>query len=49
MIFSATHYLELHNAISFSNDVTFYQVKLLMWINAQTISLTFVSEKGDIQ
>ena len=38
MIFDTTYYLELHTAISFSIfDAIFYQVKLLMFYNTQTI------------
>jgi hypothetical protein len=44
MIFSVTYYLELHNAILFTIDVAFYQVKLLLLHNVQTINLTFLGK-----
>ena len=38
MTFGVTHYLELHNAISFFIiDVVSYQVNFLMFYNVQTI------------
>ena len=49
MIFSVTFYSELHSAISFTIDVVFYQVKLLMYYNDQTTNLTLVDIKWDIQ
>ena len=42
MIFSVTSYLDLHNAIFFTIDVIFYQVKLLMFYIIQKIILTFL-------
>lgn len=41
MIFSFNYYLDLHNAISFTTDVNFDEVKLLMFYNLQTKNLTF--------
>ena len=41
--------LELHNAICLFVDVTFYQVKMFIFYNAQTINLTFVHKIEDIK
>ena len=48
MIFSVTHYLDLHNAIYFIIDVISYQVKLLMFYSVQTTNLIFVGVMQDI-
>ena len=51
MILSVTYNLELCNIACtfFTIDIIFYQVKLLMFNNVQTVNLTFVSKIGDIQ
>ena len=42
MIFSATYYLELQNAIYlFTSDEMFDQVRLSMFYNVKTTNLTF--------
>ena len=42
MIFSVTNYLDSHGAISFTIEISFYQVKLSMFYNVQTNNLTFI-------
>ena len=46
MVFSVTYDWELHNIVK---NVIFYQVKMLMFYNVQTIKLTFVGKKWDIK
>ena len=44
IVFRIMDYLELHNDISFTIKVIYYQVKLLMFYNVQTTNLTFVGK-----
>ena len=44
MLFSDTHYSELHSSISFTIDVIFYQVKFSLFYNVQISNLTFVGK-----
>ena len=48
-MFNVTYNFELQNTISFIINVFFYQVKMLLSYNDQTIDVTFVGKKGDIQ
>ena len=42
MIFSVTYYLELHISMSFYYWYVVYEVKILMFYDAETTILTFV-------
>ena len=41
ILFSITYYLDLHKAKSFTIDVLFSNIKVLMFYDVQTTSLTF--------